>query len=105
MKLIIAIIAAVLTCSAVAQTKNPNTVRQVDWTITCATTEYVVDFLKEYEERPMLVGKMGRAGRMAMLINTETGTWTLIGYTDKGACIMASGDDVQRLDIPARNSR
>jgi len=40
---------------------------------------------------------------MAMLINTETGTWTLIGYTERGACIMASGEDVQQLDRPNRS--
>jgi len=103
MKLIITLMAALLISSASAQSKNPNAIRQVEWTITCATTEYVVDFLKEYEERPVLSGKMGKSGRMAMLINTETGTWTLIGYTERGACIMASGEDVQQLDRPSRN--
>jgi|688.fasta_scaffold2518950_1 hypothetical protein len=103
MKLIIAIIATIATFTVAAQTKNPNAVRQVEWTITCATTEYVIDFLKEYEERPVLAGKMGKSGRMAMLINTETGTWTLIGYTERGACIMASGEDVQQLDRPNRS--
>jgi hypothetical protein len=105
MKLIIAIIATIATFTVAAQTKNPSAVRQVEWTITCATTEYVIDFLKEYEERPVLAGKMGKSGRMAMLINTETGTWTLIGYTERGACIMASGEDVQQLDRPTRNSQ
>ena len=105
MKLIITLIAALLISSASAQSKNPNAIRQVEWTITCATTEYVVDFLKEYEERPVLTGNLGRAGKMAVLINTDTGTWTLIGYTDRGACIIASGTDVQQLDRNRSNRR
>ena len=102
MKILLALAVALLVCTAGAQS-NPRNAREVDWKIACADQEQVIDFLKEFEERPVLTGKMGRAGRMAMLINTETGTWTLIGYTERGACIMASGEDVQRLDQPARN--
>ena len=103
MKILIALAVALYANTAWAQQTNPENVRQTNWTITCASTEYVIDFLKEYEERPVLTGKLGRAGRMAMLINTETGTWTLLGYTERGACIMASGEDVQQLDRPARS--
>ena len=104
MKILTALVVALLTCTAWAQS-NPRNVREVDWKIACADQAQVIDFLKEFEERPVLTGKMGRAGRMAMLINTETGTWTLIGYTERGACIMASGEDVQQLDRSARNSQ
>lgn len=104
MKILIALAVALLTCTAWAQS-NPRNAREVDWKIACADQEQVIDFLKEFEERPVLTGRMGRAGRMAMLINTETGTWTLIGYTERGACIMASGEDVQQLDRPTRNSQ
>lgn len=102
MKILIAL-AVALFASAVWAQSNPRNVREVDWKIACADQTQVIDFLKEFEERPVLTGKMGRAGRMAMLINIETGTWTLIGYTDRGACIMASGEDVQRLDTTARS--
>ena len=105
MKILIALAVALYASTAWAQQTNPENVRQTNWVITCASTEYVIDFLKEYEERPVLTGKLGRAGKMAMLINTETGTWTLLGYTERGACIMASGEDVQQLDQPARNLR
>ena len=87
-------------CSISWAQSNPYNAREVDWKIACADQDKVIDFLKEFEERPVLTGKMGRSGRMAMLINTETGTWTLIGYTERGACIMASGEDVQQLDRP-----
>jgi len=102
MRTIIALIFAFAVGTAWAQSTNP--ARQTNWTITCADTDYVIDFLKEYEERPVLTGNLGRAGKMAMLINTDTGTWTLIGYTDRGACIMASGDNVHQLPTP-RSSR
>ena len=102
MKTLIAL-AVALFASAVGAQSNPRNVREVDWKIACADQDKVIDFLKEFEERPVLTGKMGRSGRMAMLINTETGTWTLIGYTERGACIMASGEDVQQLDRPTRN--
>jgi hypothetical protein len=98
MKTLLALAVAVYASTAWAQS-NPYNAREVDWKIVCADQDKVIDFLKEFEERPVLVGKLGRAGRMAMLINTETGTWTLIGYTERGACIMASGEDVQRLNV------
>jgi hypothetical protein len=101
MRTIIALIFAFAVGAAWAQSTNP--ARQTNWTITCADTEYVLDFLKEYEERPVLTGNLGRAGKMAMLINTDTGTWTLIGLSERGACIMASGDNVQQL--PTTRSR
>jgi hypothetical protein len=104
MKILISLAVAVYASTAWAQSNTYNA-REVDWKIVCADQDKVIDFLKEFEERPVLVGKLGRAGRMAMLINTETGTWTLIGYTERGACIMASGEDVQQLDRPARNLR
>lgn len=104
MKILIALAVALYASTAWAQS-NARNVREVDWKIACADQTQVIDFLKEFEERPVLTGKMGRAGRMAMLINTETGTWTLIGYTERGACIMASGEDVQQLDRPTRNSQ
>ena len=102
MKILIALAVALFVSTAWAQSNTYNA-REVDWKIVCADQDKVIDFLKEFDERPVLVGKLGRAGRMAMLINIETGTWTLIGYTERGACIMASGEDVQRLDQPARN--
>jgi hypothetical protein len=98
MKTLLALAVSLLASTVWAQS-NPYKAREVDWKIACADQEQVIDFLKEFEERPVLTGKLGRAGRMAMLINTETGTWTLIGYTERGACIMASGEDVQRLDV------
>lgn len=101
MKTILALAVALLAGTAWAQSPNP--ARQANWTITCADTDYVIDFLKEYEERPVLTGNLGRAGKMAVLINTDTGTWTLIGYTEAGACIMASGDNVQQLEPTKRN--
>jgi len=104
MKILISLAVALFVSTAWAQS-NPYNAREVDWKIVCADKDKVIDFLKEFEERPVLVGKLGRAGRMAMLINTETGTWTLIGYTERDACIMASGEDVQQLDRPARNIR
>lgn len=104
MKILIALAVALYASTAWAQS-NARNAREVDWKIACADQEQVIDFLKEFEERPVLTGKMGRAGRMAMLINTETGTWTLIGYTERGACIMASGEDVQQLNRPTRNSQ
>lgn len=103
MRTLIALIFAFAVGAAWAQSTNP--ARQTNWTITCADTDYVIDFLKEYEERPVLTGNLGRAGKMAVLINTDTGTWTLIGYTERGACIMASGDNVQQLESTKRNRR
>lgn len=99
MKTILFALAVVLSTASVAQTKRPaDTVREADWKISCASHGYVVDFLKEYDERPIITGNIGRRGKIAFLINTKTGTWTLLAYTDQGACIMAAGDDAELLE-------
>ena len=99
MRILTALLLSLLTITAQAQTKRPaDTVREADWKISCASHGYVVDFLAEYEERPIITGNIGRRGKMAFLINTSTGTWTLLAYTDQGACIMAAGDNAELLE-------
>jgi len=99
MKTILLALAVVLSTATVAQTKRPaDTVREADWKISCASHGYVVDFLEEYKERPIITGNIGRRGKIAFLINTSTGTWTLLSYTDQGACIMAAGDNAELLE-------
>ena len=97
------ILAALALCCATYTQAQTAATREANWKIVCSDHDELVDFLKDFEERPIVTGRMGRAGRMAMLINTDTGTWTLIGYTDRGACIMASGDNVQQLEPTKRN--
>ena len=104
MKTILLALAVVLSTATVAQTKRPaDTVREADWKISCASHGYVVDFLEEYKERPIITGNIGRRGKMAFLINTRTGTWTLLAYTDQGACIMAAGDNAELLEPRLRD--
>ena len=99
MKTITLLIALLFAGDLWAQSKKPEiNAREANWTIVCADHAYVVDFLAEFEERPVITGRMGRAGKMAFLINTKTGTWTLLGYTDRGACIMAAGEDAEQLE-------
>jgi hypothetical protein len=99
MKHILIALAVVLSTVSSAQTKRPDdSVREADWKISCASHSYVVNFLKEYDERPVITGNIGRKGKIAFLINTKTGTWTLLAYTDQGACIMAAGDDAELLE-------
>lgn len=99
------ILAALALCCATYTQAQTTATREANWKIVCSDHDELVDFLKDFEERPIVTGRMGRAGRMAMLINTDTGTWTLIGYTDRGACIIASGTDVQQLDRNRSNRR
>ena len=75
-----------------------NRAKEVNWTVSCADHVYVIDFLSEYEERPVISGRMGQRGKMAFLVNKDTGTWTLLTYSDRGACIIASGDHAEHLE-------
>lgn len=88
-----------------AQAQNrllESTVKEANWKISCASHGYVVDFLEEYKERPVITGHIGRRGKMTFLLNAQTGTWTLLAYTDQGACIMASGDNAELLESISR---
>jgi hypothetical protein len=99
MKIILLALAVVLSTASFAQTKQPKpNARELNWKIVCSDHADIVDFLSEYEERPVVTGRMGPKGRMAFLINTKTGTWTLLAYTDQGACIMAGGEDAEQIE-------
>jgi hypothetical protein len=62
-------------------------------TVVCDKTQNVLDVIinGRYQETPMW-GGIDDNSRYSLLVNRETGTWTLIQFTKETACILGTGE-------------
>jgi hypothetical protein len=62
-------------------------------TVVCDKTQNVLDVIinGRYQETPMW-GGVDDNSRYSLLVNRETGTWTLIQFTKETACILGTGE-------------
>lgn len=63
--------------------------------VLCDKTAEMFEALgKQYQEVPVWGGKNSEQGlNFALMLNTETKTWTLVQFNTKTACILGIGDD------------
>jgi len=69
--------------------------------VKCGDAEWVMNhFTGEYGERPQWVGKDGNSNSyVTLLINKETGTWTLLQYDGRLACVLSTGQSASSSNI------
>jgi len=67
-------------------------------TVLCDKAESVISALtdSDYREKPIWIGKSPN-NNFGLLINDKTGTWTLIEFDNKIACVLGSGETYQIL--------
>jgi hypothetical protein len=72
-----------------AQSSGPVAIEK---TVICDKTQNVLDVIinGRYQETPMW-GGVDDNSRYSLLVNRETGTWTLIQFTKETACILGTG--------------
>jgi len=59
----------------------------------CSNADFVIPhFAKEFGETPVWVGKSNTNSHLALLVNKEKKTWTVVEYTDTTACVLGSGN-------------
>jgi hypothetical protein len=70
--------------------------------IVCDNTESILRQLaQDFEEYPMWTGREEVDGTTAVLmVNSKTGSWTIIQYSSKVACVIAVGDSSKMLGKP-----
>ena len=50
-------------------------------------------FADTHKEAPVWVGKTVHNSHITLLTNPRTGSWTMIEYDDKMACVLGAGED------------
>jgi len=70
------------------------TPREIPIAVQCADTQPLLDYLAiEYGEKMVWVGKtLQYESYIALYKNIETGTWTMVQYDGRIACVLGSGE-------------
>jgi hypothetical protein len=90
MKKLLAILAIIPLLTSAQSSSGPITLEK---TVVCDKTQNVLDVIinGRYQETPMW-GGIDDNSRYSLLVNRETGTWTLIQFTKETACILGTGE-------------
>jgi len=60
----------------------------------CSDAQTVIKyFVDTHKEIPVWVGKSVHNTRIALLVNKETHSWTMIEYEGDLACVLSAGED------------
>ena len=60
----------------------------------CSDAQSVMNYFVDiHKETPVWVGKSVHDTHITLLTNTVTGSWTMIEYGDKIACVLGAGED------------
>ena len=60
----------------------------------CSDPQKVMNYFTDtHMETPVWVGKTVHNSRITLLMNRQTGSWTMIEYDDKMACVLGAGED------------
>ena len=94
-KLIAFILMAFLIAVALAQ----STAVEINKKIVCDNTKPLLDtLLNEYKESPVWAGTDDKS-RYSLLINQETGTWTMIQFDKNTTCILGVGENSRAMSF------
>jgi hypothetical protein len=70
---------------------------QVEKPVVCSNLKTIVETIsQDYQEQPTWRGN-DASSKYIMFANSKTGTWTLIQYSDKAACVIGSGENGKQI--------
>jgi hypothetical protein len=89
MKKLLALLAVIPLLTS-AQSSGPVAIEK---TVICDKTQNVLDVMMNgrFKETPMWGGE-DETSRYGLLVNRETGTWTIIQFNKDTACVLGTGD-------------
>lgn len=66
--------------------------------VVCASLKDIVELVsgQEFQEAPYWVGS-DQVSKFVMMVNEKTGTWTMVQYDNKKACIIGTGAKSQAV--------
>jgi hypothetical protein len=70
---------------------------QIEKPVVCSTLKIIVETIsQDFQEQPAWRGTDAKS-KYVMFANSKTGTWTLIQYDDKIACVIGSGENGKQI--------
>jgi len=70
---------------------------EIDKPVTCSDPKTVIEGLSDqYQEQPFWSGR-GRESKYVLLVNSKTGSWSMVEYNDKIACIVGTGKSARQI--------
>ena len=94
-KLIVFLLMASVIAVALAQ----STAVEINKKVVCDDTKTLLDtLLNEYKESPVWAGTDDKS-RYSLLINQETGTWTMIQFDKNTTCILGVGEQSRAISF------
>jgi hypothetical protein len=98
MKKLLAILAIIPLLTS-AQSSGPVAIEK---TVICDKTQNVLDVIinGRYQENPVW-GGVDDDSRYGLLVNRETGTWTIIQFNKETACVLGTGKSSRSM-IPGK---
>lgn len=93
------LIAFILIASVIAFALAQSTTVEINKKIVCDNTKTLLDtLLNEYKESPVWAGTDDKT-RYSLLINQETGTWTMIQFDKNTTCILGVGENSRAMSF------
>ena len=70
---------------------------QIDKPVNCSDVKTVIEGLSnKYHENPFWVGKSNDS-KFILLVNSKTGTWSMVEYNDEIACVIGNGNRANQI--------
>ena len=99
MKKLLALIALILVASYIANALAQSSTVEVNKKVVCDDTKSILDtLLNEYHESPVWAGTDEKS-KYGLLINQETGTWTMIQFDKNTTCILGVGENSREISF------
>ena len=84
--------------SVIAFALAQSTAVEINKKVVCDDTKTLLDtLLNEYKESPVWAGTDDKS-KYSLLINQETGTWTMIQFDKNTTCILGVGENSRLLN-------
>ena len=92
-------IAFLLMVSVIAFALAQSTAVEINKKVVCDDTKTLLDtLLNEYKESPVWAGTDDKS-KYSLLINQETGTWTMIQFDKNTTCILGVGEQSRAISF------
>jgi len=70
---------------------------EIDKPVTCSDPKTVIEGLSDqYQEQPFWSGR-GTDSKYVLLVNSKTGSWSMVEYNDKIACVVGTGKSARQI--------
>lgn len=93
------VVVAFLFCLA-SSIANAEDIIDLQKPVKCSKPEAVMGFFRDkFNEQPLWVGKSNTGSHVALLVNKETRTWTMIEYDSALACVLGAGEISSKPEV------